>query len=462
MLIMLILSKKMRRKDTLRTPFFTPLFFYLKKHLSPPPMPNECTMLHVDADGFFASVEQSLNPALRGKPVVTGAERGIIAAASYEAKACNIGRGMQLHEAKAQCQDLVVLPSDYESYSIYSSRIFSILRRFTPLVEEYSIDEAFAGIDIGASPLYPNEEALAAAIRSSVRKELGLTVSVGISLTKTLAKLCSKFRKPDNQTILRKEYIPLMLERTPIENVWGIGSASAGKLKACGVENALNFTKLDESFVRKLLHKPGLETWHELQGHRRFRLDQNPHRSYDSMMKGHTFSPPNSNPDFIFAEALNNLERALAKLRRHKHLARELGLSLRLKEYQHQSAMLRTAIPTADNFELVPMLRDLFSLLYRPGQIYRSTTVWLAQMEPPHLRQPDLFEAGTKQKERQKLNLTIDRLNRQFGSHSVKAAALLDLKEKPSHSRDRKPERYNRLLRGESQVRHLNIPRLTL
>ena len=192
---------------------------------------QDCTVLHVDADGFFAGVEQALNPALRGKPVVTGAERGIIAAASYEAKAQGIKRGLQLHEAKKLCPDLVILPSDYEAYSLYSQRMFSILRRFTPNVEEYSIDEAFADLagcgDVLGCPL----ETVAERLRNAVSGEMGLTVSVGISLTKTLAKLCSKFRKPNGQTILRREHIPVMLKRTPIAKVWGIGPAKARRTR---------------------------------------------------------------------------------------------------------------------------------------------------------------------------------------------------------------------------------------
>jgi DNA polymerase-4 len=419
-------------------------------------------MLHVDADGFFASVEQSLNPSLRGKPVVTGAERGIIAAASYEAKALNIGRGMQLHEAKALCPRLVILPSDYESYSIYSNRIFNILRRFTPSIEEYSIDEAFAEIATGRDVCFETPEMLAAELRKTVRQELGLTVSVGISLTKTLTKICSKFRKPDNQTVLRAEHIPLMLKITPIEKVWGIGNASAKKLLQYGISSALDFTQMNESAVKKLLHKPGHETWHELQGHQRFRLNENPFRTYDSMMKGHTFSPPSNNPDFIFAEAVNNMERALAKLRRHRHLTREIGLSLRLKEYHHQSAALRTSLPTDNNRELIALLRQLFTALFIHGQTYRSTTVWLANLEPPHLRQPDLFEARPQSAEQTQLHQTIDKLNKRFGSNSVQSAALLNLREKPTHSRDAKPKRYDKLLKGETKVRHLNIPRMTL
>lgn len=418
--------------------------------------------MHIDADGFFASVEQSLNPALRGKPVVTGAERGIIAAASYEAKALKIGRGMQLHEAEAICPGLVVLPSDYESYSIYSKRIFNILRRFTPFVEEYSIDEAFADMPSqgGKGQLKPEE--LATRIRKCVRRELGLTVSVGISTTKTLTKLCSKFRKPDGQTILRAENIPVMLRITPVEKVWGIGGASASKLHRLGIKSALDFTEMNEAEVRRLLHKPGHETWHELQGHCRFRLDENPFHTYESMMKGHTFSPPSGNREFIFAEAVNNFERALAKLRRHRHLTREVGLCLRLKDYKYQSAALRTPISTDDNREMMPLLRYLFTALYTPGEIYRSTMIWLAELEPPDLRQPDLFEQTVIKEERTKLNSAIDKLNRRFGSHTVKSAALLNLAEKPLHSRDAKPERYNPLLPGETTVRHLNIPRMTI
>jgi hypothetical protein len=180
------------------------------------------------------------------------------------------------------------------------------------------------------------------------------------------------------------------------------------------------------------------------------------------MMKGHTFSPPLSNPDLIFAEAVNNLERALAKLRRHQHLAREIGLSLRLQDYRHHSAALRTAMPVDSNCELIPLLRQLFTSLFIQDQSYRATTVWLAELEPPHLRQPDLFDPRGAGKEQSHLNQAIDQLNRKFGSHTVQSAALLDLKQKPVHARDKLPERYTKLLKGETLVRHLNIPRLTL
>ncbi len=141
-------------------------------------------ILHVDADAFFASVEQALHPELKGRPVVTGQERGIIAC------------GVPLHEARCRCRGLVVLPSDYETYSLYSRRLFTILRRHTPSVEEYSIDEGFADLSGLRRVFRASYEDIARRIQAAVRQELDITVSAGLSLSKSLAKLASKFRKP--------------------------------------------------------------------------------------------------------------------------------------------------------------------------------------------------------------------------------------------------------------------------
>ncbi len=422
---------------------------------------QDCTLLHVDADGFFAAVEQALTPALRGKPVVTGAERGIIAAASYEAKALGIKRGLQLHEARRLCPGLAVLPSDYETYSLYSRRLFDILRRFTPLVEEYSIDEAFAdltGCDgVLACPL----ETVAERLRKAVSAELGLTVSVGISLTKTLAKLCSKFRKPDGQTVLRREHIPLLLKRTPVGKVWGLGPASAAKLTARGIATAHAFTQMDESEVRRLLHKPGHETWRELQGRRAFPLQTEAKRRYDSMMKGHTFSPPSGDGLLVFSEALRNMARALAKLRRHAHLAREIGLCLRLKDYTGRSACAPLPALTCHDRDAAPVLRALFDALFEPGRLYRSTLVWLGGLASGQNRQADFFDDTPERDAWCRLEDAVDRLNRRYGQNTVIPGALLDARLKPWHPRDAAPERYGAPLEGEER-RHLAIPRLTL
>ena len=423
---------------------------------------QDCTLLHVDADGFFASVEQALTPALRGRPVVTGAERGIIAAASYEAKARGIGRGLQLHEAKRLCPGLVVLPSDYEAYSLFSQRLFAILRRFTPLVEEYSIDEAFGDLSGCGAILNRPLETVAEEIRMAASTEMGLTVSVGISLTRTLAKLCSKFRKPNGQTIVRREHIPILLQRTPIAKVWGIGPSSAAKLQARGITAALDFTRMPEQDVLRLLHKPGHATWCELHGRRMIPLELNAKQRYDSMMKGHTFSPPSDEPRIIFAEAVQNMAAALAKLRRHQHLAREIGLCLRHKDYTSQAASASFPSPTCHDCEAVPMVRALFDALFTPGQAYRSTMIWLGGLIPEHGRQLNMFDDTPLRKSYGKLDEAVDGLNHRYGQNVVTQAATMGRMLKPAHARDAEPERHEPLLPGESEQRRLGIPRLTL
>ncbi|HEX21175.1 MAG TPA: DNA polymerase IV, partial [Actinobacteria bacterium] len=188
-------------------------------------------ILHIDGDAFFASCEQAIHPELKGKPVITGKERGIVAAASYKAKAMGVKRGMRLFEVKKICPDAVILPSDYETYSLFSINMFAIIRRFTPIVEEYSIDEAFADLTGLRRPLRASYSQIADNIQKTVTNELGLSVSVGLSLSKGLAKLSSSYRKPGGLTILPGRLIHLVLKKTPVEKVWGIGPNTTAYLK---------------------------------------------------------------------------------------------------------------------------------------------------------------------------------------------------------------------------------------
>src|SRR3989338_8905070 len=145
-------------------------------------------IVHIDVDAFFASCEQAVHPEYRGKPVVTGKERGIVAATSYEAKAKGVSRGVPLWEVKKLCPDAIILPSDYETYSLFSKRMFAIMRRFTSQVEEYSIDEGFADITGLQRPFHCSYSAIALKMKSAIESELGITVSVGLSLSKVLCK----------------------------------------------------------------------------------------------------------------------------------------------------------------------------------------------------------------------------------------------------------------------------------
>ena len=160
-------------------------------------------IVHVDGDGFFAACEVARDPSLRGKPVVTGAERGIVSAATYEAKALGISRGIRLSEVKKICPEAIILSSDYELYSLYSLRMNEIMRRYTPEVEEYGIDECFGDITGMRRVHHMDYEAIAKAIKDDLQRELDITFSVGLSCTKVLAKIGSKYAKPNGLTPIR-------------------------------------------------------------------------------------------------------------------------------------------------------------------------------------------------------------------------------------------------------------------
>jgi DNA polymerase-4/DNA polymerase V len=264
-------------------------------------------ILHVDGDAFFTSCEEAIHPELRGKPVITGGERGIVACASYAAKAIGIKRGVPLHEARRMCRSLVVLPSDYETYSLFSRRMFSIMRRFTPDVEEYSIDEAFADITGMRRALKASYEMIAMNIKNEIHRELGLTVSVGLSLTKVLAKVGSKHRKPDGFTPIPGRMISAYLEHLSVEKIWGIGPATTNYLAKMRVNTALEFARLPESTVRRSLTKPGIEIWQELRGESVYPVCPEEKSTYASISKTKTFAPPTSDAEYLFAHLMRNL-----------------------------------------------------------------------------------------------------------------------------------------------------------
>ncbi len=419
-------------------------------------------ILHVDGDAFFTSVEQATHPHLKGRPVVSGKERGIIACASYEAKALGIKRGVGLWEARRICPDLVVLPSDYESYSIYSKRVFEIMRRFTPAVEEYSIDEGFADLT-GLRRLhrmsYPD---IAKKIQETIHKELDLTVSVGLSLSKGLCKIASDYRKPNGVTVVRGRHIHLFLQRIKLEEVWGFGPNTVQLLGKHGLRTAYDFVQRPEKWAQKLLGKPGLEIWHELRGVNLLPVTPNPKPANVSLGKGKTFSAPSADKDFVYAKLVRNVESAFIRLRRHKQRTQEVHVSLRLKNYQQFGLGARLNRATDSTPEVLPMIRALFEQLYRPGLEYRATQILLTRLESATDSQLDLFEDRLKIEKLERLSKTIDEINARFGKHKVHAGTALKIRAGAKNDRSEPPWRKLNLLPGETDRQRLYLPRLNI
>ncbi|MDA8105374.1 MAG: DNA polymerase IV [Nitrospiraceae bacterium] len=421
-------------------------------------------ILHLDADAFFASCEQAVHPELRGRPVITGKERGIVAAASYEAKAKGITRGVSLYDVKKICPDAVIVPSDYETYSLFSVRMFEILRRFSPDVEEYSIDEAFVDLTGLRRSFHGPYGMIAKKMQETVGTELGITVSVGVSLSKVLAKIGSKHNKPHGLTLIPGRDIHLYIEKLPVEKVWGIGPNTAAFLRKFGITTALQLAKKDEQFIQKHLSKPYQEIWHELNGRSVYPVVTESKSSYQSISKTKTFTPPSDDETFVFAQLSKNLENACIKARRYRLSATRLILFLRTQEFRDAGLELKLSRPTAYPIDLFKPLREGFEQIYHAGNRYRQTGVVLTGLVPDTTVQYTLFDDTAKIEKFSKIYSAVDKVSEKFGKYAVHHASSLPTKLQTQHEGERgdAPQRKGELFKGENKRQRLGLPVLNV
>ena len=210
-------------------------------------------IIHADMDAFYTSVEQRDDASLRGKPVVVGGSpesRGVVAAASYEARAFGIHSAMPMSRALRACPALVILRPDFARYRAVSRQIFDIYRSCTPLVEPLSLDEAYLDVteNTWREPLATN---VAKRLKQQVREQTGLTVSAGVAPNKFLAKIASGWRKPDGLTVVSPGRVEAFLQQLPVDALWGVGPVTAKKLRAIGIERLIDVRRVDMALLRR-------------------------------------------------------------------------------------------------------------------------------------------------------------------------------------------------------------------
>ncbi|QOZ25170.1 DNA polymerase IV [Bradyrhizobium sp. CCBAU 51753] len=213
-------------------------------------MVTAATILHADLDAFYASVEQLLDPSLRGKPIAVGG--GVVLAASYEAKAFGVRGGMSGRQARELCPQLMFVGGHFKDYQRLGDAAIGVLGDFTPLVERISIDEAFADV-AGCTHLFGSPAEIAAAIRRRVRSELGLPISVGVARTKHLAKIASQVAKPDGLVVVDPDSELKFLHGLPVELMWGVGPVTKARLAAMGVSTIGQLAKSPETSLTRSL-----------------------------------------------------------------------------------------------------------------------------------------------------------------------------------------------------------------
>ncbi len=419
-------------------------------------------ILHVDGDSFFASCEVAKDPTLRGKVVVTGKERGIVSAVSYEGKELGIKRGVALHDVKKICPDAIILPSDYETYSLFSERMYAIVRRYTSAVEEYSIDECFADLTGLRRPLRLSYREIAERIKHELDTELGMTFSIGVAATKTLAKVGSKWKKPSGLTLIPLRDAPTFLAALPVGAVWGIGPQTTALLASHGIRTAGAFAAKDEAWVRARVSKPFVETWQELNGVVANELDVTGRETYQSISKTKTFTPPSSDPAFVFAQLSKNVENACIKARRWGLVAPAAFFFLKTQDFRYHGYEVGLPFPTNNPLDILNELRPYFIKAFRKNVLYRTTGVTLVNLAEEGTLQLDLFGRVGKSSGIARVFESTDALAERYGKHVVYLGSSFAAMTHAAHQNERgdAAARTTQLFKGESTRRRLAIPML--
>lgn len=381
-------------------------------------MPLSRTILHVDMDAFFASVEQRDDPALRGRPVLVGGRggRGVVAAASYEARRFGCRSAMPMAEAVRRCPDAVVVSPSFARYESDSIRIMEILETASPLVEPLSIDEAFVDVT-GSLRLLGNGPAIAARLKKTIKDELGLNASVGIAPCKFVAKIASDLEKPDGLTVFEEEGLAGRLASLPIGRMWGIGPKSEARFQARGVRT---FGDLQTWSAESLVASFGAAAarFHDLSHGR----DERPvvgDRTAKSVGHEQTFGVDLSDPQEVEAVLLRHVERVAARLRRRNRHAKSIVVKIRDGEFVTNTRSKTLDDPTDRTDILWKTARSLFrEWNFRPVRLVGMSAERFEDAVP------NLFSAGDEEDARnRRLDAATDAIRGRFGGEAIARTA---------------------------------------
>ncbi len=377
--------------------------------------------LHVDMDAFFASVEQLDHPEWRGRPVIVGAAadaRGVVAAASYEARRFGVHSAMPSREAARRCPEGIFTPPRGARYAELSRQIMVILERFTPLVEPLSIDEAFLDVT-GSRRLFGSGPEMARQIKQAVRLETGLTASVGVASNKFLAKLASDLEKPDGLTVVPEgeEAVRLFLAPLPVTRIWGIGQKSAAVLNRHGITTIADLQAVEPGMLAQWVGPAAAAHYRALAFGRDAReicLDIEP----KSLSREHTFSEDCSDAGRVRAVLLDLAEDVGMRLRRQHKYARLAVLKVRWKGFETITRQRAFARAVDDDHALRRMACELLEAesLSRPVRLIGFGVARLADTADAQL---GLFDAVDRTDRQIRLSRAVDALRERLGTGSI-------------------------------------------
>ncbi len=377
-------------------------------------------ILHVDMDAFFAAVEQRDRPELRGQPVIVGGDptgRGVVAAASYEARRFGIRSAMPAAEARRRCPHAVFLRPRGRRYAEVSAQVVAILRQYSPLVEPVSVDEAFLDVT-GCQRLFGPPQEIARQIQQRLRTELGLSASLGVAPNRFLAKLASERDKPGGLVVVRPEEIQAFLRDLPLEALWGVGEVTAERLRRLGLRT-----------VGQLAAYP-LELLEQQFGEYGRRLHQLAHGIDDTplVVVGEpkqvsaetTFDHDTSERDFLETALLALCERVGERLRRKGLAGTTVTLKLRFSDFRTITRRSTEPEPVCEDLAIFRRARRLLASQLQAGRQIRLIGVGVSNFASA--RQPALFGDGQPPRP---VDRAVDRVREKFGEQALRRGRFI-------------------------------------
>jgi len=385
------------------------------------------TIIHVDMDAFYASVEQRDRPETRGRPVIVGADprgRGVVSAASYEARRFGVHSAMPIGRAFRLCPEGVFLPVDMDKYAGVSREIMAVLAEFTPLVEPLSIDEAF--LDVTASrALHGDGAAIGREIKKRIRASVSLTASVGVAPNKFLAKVASELEKPDGLVVVEPGREALFLAPLPVSRLWGVGKVTGSVLETMGIRTIGQLALTPAAHLAARFGKHGPDLLNLARG-----LDDRVVETdapSKSMGAEETFEHDTHEVDLLRATLRGQSERVGRELRGAGYAGRTVTLKLRFADFS-TITRAQTGDPTQDGLAIYRRVEALFSRV-RLTQAVRLIGVSVSMLGSAGSGQLSLLEPDVARTER--LARAVDRLAARFGDEAVRPASLVPGRRRP-------------------------------
>ena len=394
-------------------------------------------ILHVDMDAFYASVEQRDRPELAGRPVIVGGTpegRGVVAAANYEARRFGVHSALPTATAKRLCPHAVCLPPRIDHYAKVSAEIQAIFRRYTPLIEPLSLDEAFLDVT-GSEPLFGSSVEIGWRIKREIHKQMNLVASVGVAPNKFLAKIASDLEKPDGLVVVDAKRIQEFLDPLPVSRVWGVGRVTGSVLDRLGVRSIGDLRQLSVETLRDGLGRHGQHLWQLARG-----IDSRPvvpDSQAKSISHETTFAVDVDDDEVLRAWVIELTEQVARRLRRQNLRGRTVHLKVRFDDFRTMTRAMTLARPTDVTHELCDAAGGMLAHRLPPNRRpVRLVGVGVSGIDNGDDHQRMLFEDDTHGVQ-QRLDSAADQIRVRFGQTSLRRAS--SMLHQAEHSPDVRP-----------------------